>query len=477
MKKLSLGLSMCMLLLLTVSLSVPGAVSTWEQRYEAILPYGEPPLPGDMDGPSFDLISDAAVYQQQRLDEPLPTDYVGDIISMIQQVDESLYLSYLEGLVAFGPRVTSEQACFDAGDYIYQEFEELGLETRIQPWEYRNIEGNNIEATLPGTDETSDEIYIICAHYDSVPGSPGADDDGSGIAAVLSAAKVMSTYTFNNTIRFVAFSGEEQGLYGSSFYVNEATTNGDNIVAALNADMIGYTEEVEDGQYIRVYEDEFSKWITDFTTDISDRYNAYIGLQVAPSGYSYGSDHYRFWEYGYNAIFYAEANFNAYYHSPDDTIEHMDIDYAVRSSRLIISTLAELAEPNARYSPEQPQTPEGPHQGTVNTELTYTTSTTDSQGDQVYYLWDWGDGTTSGWLGPYESGDSMEASHSWSKKGTYEIRVKAKDSNDHESEWSQALSVNLPKGKLRSLVINVMLQTPDDRLSLLRELLRLFFER
>jgi len=469
MKKFSLGLSMCLLLLM-VSVSIPGAELNLEQRNEAIPTLDDPPLPGAMDGSFFDLIADAVISQQQRLDDPVPTDYVGEVISMIQQVDETLYLTYLEGLVAFGPRVTNEQACFDAGDYIYQEFEKLGLETRYQPWEYRGLEGNNIEATHPGTDETSDDIYVICAHYDSVPGSPGADDDGSGVAAVLSAAKVMSTYTFNHTLRFVAFSGEEQGLYGSYFYVDEASTNGDSIVAALNGDMIGYTEEETDGQYIRIYEDEFSTWVTDFTTEISDRYDDYIGLQVAPSGYSYGSDHYRFWEYGYNAIFYAEANFNAYYHSPDDTIAHMDIDYAVRTSRLMISTLAELAEPNARYAPEQPLTPAGPHQGSINTELTYTTSTTDPQGDQLHYLWDWGDGTTSGWLGPYESGVQMEASHSWSNKGTYDIKVKAKDSNDHESEWSQALSVNLPKGKIRFTFIQVLLQSSDDRMQLLREL-------
>ena len=58
----------------------------------------------------------------------------------------------------------------------------------------------------------NDEIYVVCAHFDSVSGAPGADDDGSGVAAFLACAYLMSQYEFNHTIRFVGFSGEEQGL-------------------------------------------------------------------------------------------------------------------------------------------------------------------------------------------------------------------------------------------------------------------------
>jgi len=127
-------------------------------------------------------------------------------------IEDDIVLGYLENLTDFGPRVTGSQACQQAGEYIYNEFESYGLEARYDDWSYYGYDGNNIEGTLQGINETSDQIYIICAHYDTVSGSPGADDDGSGTAAVLAAAYLMSQYEFNHTIRFVAFDGEEPAI-------------------------------------------------------------------------------------------------------------------------------------------------------------------------------------------------------------------------------------------------------------------------
>jgi hypothetical protein len=73
-------------------------------------------------------------------------------------------------------------------------------------------------------------------------------------------------------------------------------------------------------------------------------YNDYIGIQLFPQGESGGSDHYYFWEYGYDAVFYHEYNFNDYYHSANDTIAHMNITYSTRFSRLILATLATMAQ-------------------------------------------------------------------------------------------------------------------------------------
>jgi len=323
----------------------------------------------------------------------------------------------------------------------------MGLDARKQEWENGNTGGANIEATIHGIDEESDEIYIICAHYDSVYGSPGADDDGSGTAAVIAAAKLMSSYAFNNTVKFVAFSGEEQGLWGSHYYVEEAVENNDDIVAVLNGDMIGFALREEDESNVKIYENDESEWITDFTADLSDEYSEIFGLEVLPSGSSSGSDHYRFWQAGYDAVFYAEYNFNEYYHSSKDTIEHMNIPYAVRITKLMIATLADLSELNIFESPDTPAAPSGETDGQQNIEYTYSAVTTDPQNDQIYYLFDWGDGTDSGWVGPYNSGQTGEAAHSWDERGTYIIKVKAKDVYDHESEWSDPLPISMPKNK------------------------------
>jgi hypothetical protein len=167
--------------------------------------------------------------------------------------------------------------------------------------------------------------------------------------------------------------------------------------------------------------------MTEFTTNLAGEYQEYIELEVVPGGSSGGSDHWHFWQAGFSAIFYAEYNFNYNYHSPDDTIENMDIDYAVRNSRLILATLAELAIITELQAPIKPIIVSGPAEGKSGKEYTYAASTTDSQGDQIYYLWDWGDDTDSGWVGPYVSGVECEESKTWSSRGDYLIKVKAKD--------------------------------------------------
>ena len=95
--------------------------------------------------------------------------------------------------------------------------------------------------------------------------------------------------------------------------------------------------------------------------------------------------------------------------------------------------------------PEQPLTPEGPHQGTLKVNYTFSTSTTDPENDMVYYLWDWGDGRDSDWIGPYDSGETCEITNMWHLKGTYEIKVKSKDRWGYESDWSDPLEVSMPK--------------------------------
>ncbi|HEC80947.1 MAG TPA: PKD domain-containing protein [Thermoplasmatales archaeon] len=96
--------------------------------------------------------------------------------------------------------------------------------------------------------------------------------------------------------------------------------------------------------------------------------------------------------------------------------------------------------------PNTPTTPQGTTAGFINTNYTYTTTTNDPQGDQIYYKFDWGDGTYSGWLGPYESGITINASHSWNTPGVYSIKVKAKDTSNLESGWSNTLQVTITPG-------------------------------
>ena len=94
--------------------------------------------------------------------------------------------------------------------------------------------------------------------------------------------------------------------------------------------------------------------------------------------------------------------------------------------------------------PNTPSKPSGHSSGNVNDEYTYTSSTIDPDGDQVYYLWDWGDGNTIGWLGPYNSSVTINTTHTWTIKGSYSIKVKAKDRLGAESPWSDPLPITMP---------------------------------
>ena len=97
--------------------------------------------------------------------------------------------------------------------------------------------------------------------------------------------------------------------------------------------------------------------------------------------------------------------------------------------------------------PSKPSKPKGLLNGAVGKNYTYSSISTDADQDQIYYLFDWDDGTNSSWLGPYESGQECSAKHTWDSKGMYQIKVKAKDTNGFESDWSDPLLVTMPRFK------------------------------
>jgi len=263
------------------------------------------------------------------------------MVKLIQQLNETMVKGYIENLTAFGPRVTGTIGCEQASNYIYNEFENMGLEVRYQNWTYGAIQGRNIEATLNGVDSSSNFVYIICGHYDGVPESPAADDNGAGASAVIAAAKVMSQYTFDHTLRFVVFSGEEQGLLGSYAYARESHQNKDNIIAALNVDMTGYNKNKENS--VLIFEKQSTKWISQVAIKVSKNYQEFINLEVMPIISSADSDQKSFGQFGYDSICFYESKTNPNYHTPGDNIENMNTTYATNVAKLTMATLAELS--------------------------------------------------------------------------------------------------------------------------------------
>jgi hypothetical protein len=446
MKKI-LGIVFCMLIIVNVFPVIGLSIQTVEKNLNNLQPRFQAPSPGEAQYPISDNSIDLLVVREHIEITAATMDDV--VVGMLEEVDESVYLNYLEDIVGFGPRRTGTSSCIAAAEYIFDQFESMGLDVRYHHWSNSGYTSDNIEATINGTDETSDEIYIICGHYDTVSSSPGADDDASGTVAVIVAAYIMSQYQFNNTIKFVTFSGEEQGLLGSEVYAQEASAQGWNIEGVLNADMISYAITSSDGNNLVVYKNTASSWLYTYTTNVNNEYSDYIGpLTLHDGGSSSGSDHYYFWQYGFSAVFYFEYEMTPYYHSSDDTIAHINTTYAVKNIKLILATLAELAEANIPSNPPNIPILTGPVYVVVNQLATYTVVTTDPDDDDVYYYIDWGDGTNTGWIGPYDSGTSNQSTHKWTGLGNYIVKAKAKDIFGVQSGWSEPINVivsdNLP---------------------------------
>jgi hypothetical protein len=115
-------------------------------------------------------------------------------------------------------------------------------------------------------------------------------------------------------------------------------------------------------------------------------------------------------------------------------------------------SIPELFEQD-KQPPDKPIKPIGKSTGEYGIIYYYKTSTIDPDDDDVYYLFDWGDETNSGWQGPFNSGETCNISHVWKEGGSYEIKVKARDTDDLESDWSDPLMISMPKCKSNKLIL------------------------
>jgi hypothetical protein len=132
---------------------------------------------------------------------------------------------------------------------------------------------------------------------------------------------------------------------------------------------------------------------------------------------------------------------NRYIYAGMDDLDHKTVE---EFQSLGDPTLKIRADSQA---PNKPTTPLGPLNGNTGTTYTYTTSATEPESEQIYYLFSWGDGSLSGWLGPYNSGETGEADHKWSIDGSFEIKSIAKDENGVIGDWSDPIIVSMPRSK------------------------------
>jgi len=271
------------------------------------------------------------------------TNVKKDIIDIINQVNQTLISYYLEGLLQFGTRYTGSENCKKAAEYIYDEFKKLGLDTYVDQWRYLRHKCQNVVATLNGTNPSSDAVFLLCAHFDTIGDSPGANDDGSGIAAMLTIANICSKFSFNYSICFLAVSGEEVGLYGSHNYARKMYEKDENIVAVLNMDTIG-NSTIEGENVIYLLKPQRAVWLSLFIEEISQTYFEHINLYVLPVD-DRKNDQRSFLNYGYDAVQFVQLARGKYpLHTPQDTIEKINYVFLIKVTKLILATTVELAD-------------------------------------------------------------------------------------------------------------------------------------
>jgi hypothetical protein len=252
-----------------------------------------------------------------------------------------------------------------AADHIRAGLVQAGYEVHEQTFDASGQTCVNLEAQIPGR-EKKEEILVVGAHYDSVIGCPGANDNASAVAALLVLAGSLSNYQPARTVRFVAFPNEEPPFFqteqmGSLVYARRCQTQGERVVAMLSLETIGYYSEEKGSQRYPFPVGLFYPSTGNFIGFVGNTGSAqcvaiFRQLVQVPSeggalpGWLPGigwSDHWSFWQVGYPAVMVTDtAPFRyPYYHTAEDTPDKLDYDRLARVVVGLEKVVRQLARP------------------------------------------------------------------------------------------------------------------------------------
>jgi hypothetical protein len=284
-----------------------------------------------------------------------PDPVVQKIVDAVTDADIDAYWNDLTANPPSGTRYTTAQGCRDASTYCHDTYVGLGLGAEYQS--YNPSHAPNVIATIEGA-VRPDDVYITIGHLDDLPSSgpaPGADDNASGSVVVLESAKVMSCWSFRNTVKFLNVTGEEVGLLGSEAYAADAEARGENILGVINMDMPGWEGDgIPAQENLDVSYNTASQWLGELFADSAVTYNTGLAVDAFYCPSLTASDHWPFWQRGFSAIIGITDNEDycghdgnyPYYHTSNDTIANCgDPSFFYSAVRTSVATLARLAEP------------------------------------------------------------------------------------------------------------------------------------
>ncbi len=297
-----------------------------------------------------------------------------DALSRISEITEDRILKHIRTIVGERHPETAPAALKNTAAYLVDQMQSAGLETVEGPIDasgatpYPNVIGRLKDTSADGSNK---EILVIGAHYDTVAGSPGADDNASGLTVLLEVARAVSGMAGNLVPEFVAFSMEEPGFIGSDYYVQEAERAERSIWGAIILECVGYTDHhpgsqqvppgipiplPDKGDFIGLIGNAQAAPIQAAFESAAKKVAPklpYTSLLVPGAGETIPdtrrSDHVPFWDRGYRGLMLTDtANFrNPHYHEESDRLDTLDIAFITDVARVLAATVIDLCGPKA----------------------------------------------------------------------------------------------------------------------------------
>ena len=251
-----------------------------------------------------------------------------------------------------------------AAQYIEREFLKFGLDVKEDHFQWEGKSYKNIVAEKKGR-TSPNRVFILGAHYDTVPGSPGADDNASAIAVLLEVARNIQTVPLECTVRLIAFSLEEYNYVGSTHYVESLKKGEEEILGMISLEMVGFTGPKQNyppylnpkyypnvGDFIAIIGNERSKGLLEKVCQSFKNHIPQLPLEflmVPENGEGMEearlSDHSTFWDQGVPALMITDTAFlrNPNYHLPSDRMETLDFEFMEKVAMGVYYSIVELA--------------------------------------------------------------------------------------------------------------------------------------
>jgi hypothetical protein len=273
------------------------------------------------------------------------------ILSCLEQVKSDSIRATMEHLQSFGTRYALAGNRKDIAIWMANRFSSFGYpDVKLDSFQVAGNDSSywqyNVVCTITGASSPG-EICIIGGHYDSYCepdpfiAAPGADDNGSAVAATLETARVMKLMNFQpeSTIRFILFAAEELGLSGAYHQANESIENGEDVRLVFNMDMISSNPDSVNKVFLFRYRNVESTF-----NIASDAFRQYTNLSVFPGlpEMEYRSDSYAFWMKGFPATWAFEYDFCPNYHTVADIVSNCNMEYCAEITKGALATIMEM---------------------------------------------------------------------------------------------------------------------------------------